>query len=322
MKRYLIILCMFATGIHFSAGSDAEKMTRKEYIALYKDDAIRDMKKTGVPASITMAQALLESNDGNSPLAKEANNHFGIKCSDWTGPYYIQDDDKKDECFRKYGSVLESYDDHSNFLKTRSRYSILFELDITDYKGWARGLKKAGYATDSRYADRLIKIIEDYRLYLLDQGENLPLYAGIQNTPPVKQEDKSPEIRTVYVPPVSVIDAFSSHRIEKINGIEAIIARKGDSFESLRKEFELGSWQLPKYNETSSSSPLSEGQVVYLKPKSKSSTKAYYIVKEGDTVYSISQDMGIRKKFLLKYNSLNEQESLSPGSKLLLRKPS
>ena len=169
--RILLLLACLPAMTH---AGDIRKMTRPEYIELYKDDAVRDMQKTGVPASITMSQALLESNDGNSPLAREANNHFGIKCSDWNGPSYIQDDDTKDECFRKYGSVLESYDDHSNFLKTRPRYASLFSLEITDYKGWANGLKKAGYATDPTYANRLIKIIEENQLFLLDQGQSLP----------------------------------------------------------------------------------------------------------------------------------------------------
>ncbi|HQW24183.1 MAG TPA: glucosaminidase domain-containing protein, partial [Bacteroidia bacterium] len=126
------------------------------YITEHKEDAIREMIKSGVPASITMAQACLESSDGNSPLAINANNHFGIKCSNWVGPSYIQDDDAKDECFRKYNTALESYDDHSNFLKTRPRYSFLFSLEQGDYIGWAKGLKQAGYATNPDYANRLI----------------------------------------------------------------------------------------------------------------------------------------------------------------------
>lgn len=145
---------------HHGAAND----NRRVYCKI-QEDAIKDMVKTGVPACITLAQGILESESGNSKLAQEANNHFGIKChKEWEGKTFHQDDDARDECFRKYSTVLESYDDHSDFLKTRSRYAFLFELDVTDYKGWAHGLKKAGYATNPNYAHKLIDLIERYNL--------------------------------------------------------------------------------------------------------------------------------------------------------------
>ncbi|TAH41318.1 MAG: LysM peptidoglycan-binding domain-containing protein [Bacteroidetes bacterium] len=303
------------------AANGGRKINRAEYIAMYKNDAINDMKKMGVPASITMAQALLESSDGNSNLARLANNHFGIKCSDWKGPSYIQDDDTKDECFRKYNSVLESYDDHSNFLRTRPRYAFLFELDIKDYKGWAKGLKKAGYATDPTYADRLIKIIEDNELYLLDNDTGGPAYAS-NTTVPVIEEKPNNNFTRISVPAVEVVEAFESRQVKQNNGVNYIIAREGDTFEKLAHEFELGHWQLPKYNEMESDQMLAAGQRIYLQPKKSTGTKALVVVKDGDTIHSIAQSMGIKVKYLCRYNDLEETQALKPGQKIYLKKRS
>src|SRR5690554_5416321 len=166
MRLFTIIFCLFISSS--TIAQSAKRISRAEYISMYKDDAIREMHRSGVPASITLAQGILESGDGNSALARKANNHFGIKChGDWKGKTYYQDDDEKDECFRKYKSVLESFRDHSEFLK-KPRYAFLFELKPTDYKGWAKGLKKAGYATNPRYPQLLIKIIEENNLHQYD----------------------------------------------------------------------------------------------------------------------------------------------------------
>jgi len=316
----LLLLCLFYS--FTSTAGDNRRMSRSEYIALYKNDAVRDMIKTGVPACITMAQALLESNDGNSPLAVEANNHFGIKCAEWTGPSYIQDDDKRNECFRKYNSVLESYDDHSNFLKTRPRYSSLFQLDNTDYKGWAKGLKKAGYATDPSYADRLIKIIEDNQLYLLDREQSSTEYASTSNAIVIPEERVNPEPKKIFVPSVDAVDPYTSRRVKQVNGVDYIVARRGDTFKSLAQEFELGYWQLPKYNEVAEDLPLQDGQIVFLKPKKREADRTSYVVKDGDTVYYIAQLMGIKTKYIYKYNNLTEGQQLQPGQKLYLKKQS
>ena len=299
-------------------GSDAIRPSRIKYINEHKDDAVRDMLKTGVPASVTLAQACLESQDGGSTLAKKANNHFGIKCSEWTGPSYTQDDDKKDECFRKYKTTLESYDDHSLFLSTRPRYASLFQLSITDYKGWAKGLKKAGYATDPTYANRLIKIIEDNQLFMLDQQQETQFTASLDNKLNSSGEER--KVKKIYVPSVEAIDAFASRKILSGNGIDYIIVRKGDNFKSLAKEFKLGYWQLPKYNEMDEKTELTEGQIVYIKPKKNESAQMVYVVKPGDTVLSISQENGIKSKFIYRYNNLQEGARVETGQQLYLMK--
>lgn len=317
MKRITILLFILFTVNLIKAG-DTVLTKRDKYINAHKDDAIRDMQRTGVPASITLAQACLESQDGSSALARHANNHFGIKCSNWTGPSYIQDDDKKDECFRKYNTTLESYDDHSEFLRTRPRYSFLFELPISDYKGWAKGLKKAGYATDPSYATRLIKIIEENQLYQFD------VITESQPVASIKSEREPARVVTrpkkVYVPSVDAIDVFSSRQITAVNGVECIVVKKGDDLESLAKEFSLGFWQLPKYNEISNDTPISEGQIIFIKPKRKEGTTASCIAKPGDTIESIAQENGVKAKYVYKYNNLDTGARLEPGQEIFLKK--
>jgi len=175
MKRGLLITGILILAFQFP-GFSQKKITVEEYIDKYQDLAISEMKKHRIPASIKMAQAILESGSGNSELAVKANNHFGIKChKGWTGKTYHKDDDEKDECFRKYKSPEDSYRDHSHFLTSRDRYKSLFDLEITDYKGWAYGLKQAGYATNPRYPELLIRIIEVNGLTRLDAGRRLPV---------------------------------------------------------------------------------------------------------------------------------------------------
>jgi LysM repeat protein len=324
--KFHVAVLLLITPLFSFAGGKLNRMSRQDYIALHTADAVKDMKKTGVPASITLAQALLESEDGNSTLATEANNHFGIKCAGWSGPFYTKDDDKQDECFRKYNSVLESYDDHSNFLRTRDRYAFLFKLDITDYKGWAKGLKKAGYATNREYAERLIRIIEDNQLYLLDEGKNLPFAVTAPQNPvadtqsfPVVEAGKTVTPRK-YVSSSNVVDIFAKRKILSNNGVDYVIAKKGDTFHSLANELELGYWQLPKYNEMDGYSPLSEGQIIYIKPKASKTSETFYVVKEGDTVHSISQQLGIKSKYIYKWNNLPEGQEVQSGQKLWLQK--
>ena len=169
MRPYVKSLILLTIIVLNLDASHAQKMTRKEYFNMYSDWAIDEMRRSGIPASITLAQGALESDNGNSTLAVKGNNHFGIKCHGWNGKKIIHDDDRRNECFRKYKSAKESYEDHTDFLMNSPRYSFLFELDQTDYKGWAKGLKAAGYATDKNYANTVIKIIEKYQLYNLDK---------------------------------------------------------------------------------------------------------------------------------------------------------
>ncbi|MFZ7115618.1 MAG: LysM peptidoglycan-binding domain-containing protein, partial [Bacteroidota bacterium] len=211
-----------------------------------------------------------------------------------------------------------------------------------DYKAWAKGLKKAGYATDPAYADRLIKIIEDYQLHLLDTQEELPLYADSKtpvpsansNSTSASANSSTDEViaesmpkrdireKRVFVPSVEVVDAFAARKVKEKNGIKYVVARQGDTYQSLAKELNLGYWQLPKYNEVREDANLTEGQIVYIQPKKKESDKKYYITKPGDTVFSISQEYGIKTKYIYKYNELNEGASLPPGQKILLQKKS
>lgn len=329
MKTTSLLICLLLSSLLTLAGDFASD--RLNYINKYKDDAIRDMIKTDVPASITLAQACLESSNGTSKLALDANNHFGIKCSNWNGPTFIQDDDEKDECFRKYTSVLESYDDHSNFLRSRPRYAFLFDLPKTDYKGWAKGLKKAGYATDPSYADRLIKIIEEYQLDQLDKGGDIHQDLYAVKPPDIAKEEDQPKAyasvdkpRTehrVFVPSVEIVDALSSRKIQSINGVDYIIAKEGDTWRSLAKEFNYGYWQLPKYNETSDRTPIVPGQIVYIKPKKSDNADRTYVVEPGDNIYLISQKTGLKLKQLLKFNNIQETDRLEAGRTLHLAKP-
>lgn len=287
-------------------------LERKDYINEFNDLAIREMKRSGVPASITLAQAMLESDNGNSTLARNANNHFGIKChSSWAGKKVYHDDDRRNECFRKYKSVYESYVDHSDFIATGNRYQFLFNLEPTDYKSWAKGLQSAGYATSKTYATTLIKIIEDNQLYVYDNGGSLSFADQ-------KQEDQTPTLGDV--------DNFSinlnKHKVYEHNRIDYIIAKEGDTFESITQEFEMLSFELYKYNEVNEKAKIKEGQIVYLQPKRMKAAvgKDYHIVQEGETMYLISQMYGIKIKSLLSKNLMNEGDEPKVGQKIWLRK--
>jgi LysM repeat protein len=315
-KAGILFTIFFSTVIIVSAQT---RMARNEYIQQYKDDAVRDMQKTGVPASITLAQALLESDDGNSPLAKDANNHFGIKCSDWNGDRYIQDDDKKNECFRKYSTALESYDDHSNFLKTRPRYASCFQLPITDYQGWARELKKAGYATNPQYADRLIKIIEENNLAVLDTGGDLPATVSEPVASADTKEIPMPEIKNILLA-IEEVDPYSSHKVYTNNGVSYIVVKKSDTYKKISDEFELGLWQVAKYNETTSNAMLKVGQKIYIQPKKRTGKQSFCIVNRGQTLHDIAQEQGIKLKMLCKWNGIKENANVSAGQKLWLKK--
>ncbi len=323
MKTTIPTLFVFAIASYLLPSPPAfaadGKMTREEYIAKYKSDAVRDMKKTGVPASITMAQACLESQDGNSPLAIEANNHFGIKCADWNGDTYVQDDDRRNECFRKYKGALESYDDHSNFLRTRPRYAELFLLDATDYKGWAYGLKKAGYATNPQYAGRIIKIIEDFKLYELDRGGELPkeIYEPVASAKPEPPVRKTTE--RIFVPTTDVINPFGGHQVFYTNETPYVIAKDGDNYRTIADEFEMGEWQILKYNEVSKSTPLDEGEKIYLKPKKRTGDRTFYTLKQGQTLHDVAQEQGVKLRLLLKWNNLSENAEVRPGQRIYLK---
>lgn len=269
-----------------------------EYIEQYKVIAVEQMMRYKIPASITLAQGLLESGAGQSTLTRNSNNHFGIKCGgSWKGRSVRHDDDARNECFRAYRHARESYEDHSKFLASGARYAFLFRLDITDYKGWARGLKKAGYATDPSYANRLIQIIEDYELYKYD------------STAKWKKSSKKHE-------------KIIPHQVYLANGLLYVKARRGDSFEDIAKEFKTKAKRLIKYNDLHKDYTLAEGDIIYLKEKKKKADKKYtvHIVGDDDSMHSISQRYGIRLKNLYKMNKKDPEEYIPEvGDRLRLR---
>jgi LysM repeat protein len=290
-------------------------LSRKNYIEDYKELAINEMRRSGIPASITLAQALLESNNGNSTLARKANNHFGIKCHNgWRGGTIYHDDDRKGECFRRYRTIYESYIDHSDFIVNGSRYSFLFELDPTDYKGWARGLQKAGYATSRTYAQLLIRIIEDNQLYVYDRGGTLNFASANEN----EHDSDNQELADVD----NFTIQLNKHKVYNKNRIDYIIVKEGDTFESLTREFELLSWELFKYNELDDGATLEEGQILYLQPKRNRAEHGidFHTVIEGETMYKISQMYGIKLKKLYEKNGMEIGTEPEPGQKLWLRK--
>ncbi|MBI5538998.1 MAG: glucosaminidase domain-containing protein [Bacteroidia bacterium] len=288
-----------------------KRLTREEYIDNYKDIAIYQMKTKGVPASIILAQGLLESDNGNSKLAIKANNHFGIKChKTWNGSTVYMDDDTRNECFRKYSNPETSYKDHSDFLRGARRYSFLFDLDPSNYKGWAYGLKKAGYATNPHYAEMLIKIIEDNSLYIYDKGISVEVESPTKGMGDLVDIDHF------------VIDMNKHRKIFTRNRIKYIIVRKGDDYASLTKELELLPWQLFKYNELNKDSALREGQEIYIQPKRCRAeiNHSVHVVDKDETMYSISQLYGIKLKSLYRKNRMKIGEQPEVGQVIQLRK--
>ncbi len=289
-------------------------LDRREYIQKYKDLAVMEMRRSRIPASITLAQALLESDNGNSTLARKANNHFGIKChSNWKGAEVYHDDDKRGECFRKYKTVYESYADHSDVIVRGARYSFLFELNPTDYKSWAKGLQKAGYATSRTYASMLIRIIEDNQLYALDQGGNL-----VFNEP-----ENSADSEKVVLNDVDNFQIYpNKHRVYSKNRIDYIIVKKGDSFKSITEELGMLPWELYKYNEVNEDAKLVEGQILYIQPKRNKAEHGFdfHTVQEGETMYSISQLYGVKLNKLYEKNLMDVGSEPEVGQKLWLRK--
>lgn len=272
------------------------------------------MHRSGVPASITLAQGLVESAAGQSTLATKANNHFGIKChSDWKGKKTYRDDDKANECFRVYSNAAASFKDHSDFLRYQDRYKFLFDLDPTDYKGWAKGLKKAGYATDRQYADKLIKVIEDYELYRFDTE------AGELPEPPNSIE--APE----EVAPVTVREEirFSlARKIYKVNGVACVYAVEGDTYESIAASNGLFTGEILRYNDLKSAEDLSAGEVVYLQPKKKRAVRGMdkYIAGEGgESLRDIAQRFGVKLSSIKKYNKLPDDYVPLEGDTIRLR---
>ncbi len=331
----IMIVLMFTVGCGTSkkAARTHVNTDRKQYIDKYAGLAIEEMQRTGIPASIIMAQALLESDDGNSYLAVYGNNHFGVKChKNWKGKKIHFDDDRRHECFRKYNSVEESYRDHSDFIRKGPRYAFLFSLKPEDYKAWAKGLKKAGYATNPHYAKMLIRIIEENKLYKLDEAGYMSSTRSTKkkknNTEVGKKvnTDNNKVAVTANVPAPVMSDEFviesPARKILINNGINYIIVKSGDTFRALNKELNMLPWELRKYNDLGKKAKLVPGQILYLQPKRKQAEagKTIHVAKEGDTMYSISQQYGIKLKSLLEMNNMKPGEEPVPGQEIRLRR--
>ena len=285
-KYHITIVCLF-----MFVSVTSQNMTRKQYIEQYSKDAITQMHKHKIPASITMAQGILESSNGNSRLAVKGNNHFGIKCHNWDGKKIYEDDDKKNECFRKYDNVLASFEDHSLFLKKYNRYAFLFDLKITDYKSWAKGLKTAGYATNKKYADLLIKLIEENQLYELDKVEEA-------------QSIVAESSRNVYLHP---------------NRIKYVISKEGETLLEIAKEFDMRLWQLYKYNDIENMYELTKGEKIFIQPKKNKGKVESHIVEDGESMRSISQFYGVKLKKLKRRNKHLSGFEIKSGFKIKLR---
>ena len=320
MKNLALLLTLL-----FPLSLFAQRITPEEYIQTYKDIAIREMKTHKIPASITLAQGLLESGAGNSALAREAKNHFGIKChKGWEGDTYIMDDDAKDECFRKYRNAEESFKDHSDFLSGRSRYAALFDLEITDYRGWAKGLKAAGYATNPKYAQLLIDRIDLYDLTKYDKIA-LGQMTDDDQLPDIAPEDEllelaySPNDRSVF----ELVDMTAEKRfIYENNGVRFVFAKEGETPEGLAAAFGLKYKKFCEYNllRRPDEMVFHSGDVVYLaKLKNRNWKAKKYTVQEGETLRDVALRFAVKPERILSKNSLKEGTRLRAGQVLWLR---
>ena len=327
-KYILLALATFISSIlHAQRNS-----VYQEYIDTYSDMAVEQMRQHKIPASITMAQALLESGAGRSYLATNANNHFGIKVSGgWTGPYVRRDDDRKNEKFRKYRNVKESYEDHSLFLK-QPRYSRLFSLRQDDYKAWARGLKACGYATNPQYADKLIEIIELYQLHQYDtntpyrstskksSGSNIDIAEAGSWIERIFKSGKTNKTKKKTKKEDLLGKVVKNHRIYMYNDNLYIIAQQGETFRSIALDVNISYRSLAKYNERDKNTVLANGDIVYLKKKATKAEKKYkgflHTVMAGQSMYDISQMYGIRLSSLYKMNNLPNDYMPRVGDRL------
>lgn len=302
-KRIAILLLL--CGAVLTGFGQKKKTTVQEYIETYQDLAVSEMERTGIPASITLAQGILESANGNSRLSTDGNNHFGIKCKkNWTGNTIYADDDELNECFRAYKTAKESYIDHSAFLMENNRYAFLFDLEPDDYKGWAHGLKKAGYATNPKYADILIVLIDRHELHKLDRKERF------------KKPTKKEEV------PVTKPDPIIQKKGElfRFNNIPATMVIEGQSVTSIARSYGLRPHQLYKYNDLKDGSDIVPGSIIYLKPKRRRAKEAYHTVTAGQTMYAISQQFGIKLKHLYKKNRMKPGEEPAIGQVIYMRR--
>ncbi len=329
VKKFFILHVLYL----LTLGTFAQtKVTVSEYIRRYQNVALEEMRKYKIPASITLAQGILESANGNSELARNANNHFGIKCkTEWTGDKYYYDDDAENECFRKYKRDMDSYRDHSVFLTTRKYYVSLFKLDIMDYKGWAYGLKAAGYATEPLYAEMLIKIIEENHLHSLDSGVIIvaPDSLAMRDiNQPAREVSRKPDSihRTAKIgngvnasefPDINIDNG--TRKVLVKNGVKYIIADKKDTYTSIADYFGLAAFDLLRYNDAKTGKSLSPGDIVYLESKRKTSAEDFHIAASGETMRGISQNYAVQLKELYRKNRMKQGSEPKIGQKIWLK---
>lgn len=316
-KRRLpfIILFAFTSNLMFAQSSDVVR----KYIDTYKNIAIAEEMRTGVPAAITLAQGIHESGAGTSDLVLASNNHFGIKCNGWTGQTVTHDDDAKGECFRKYDDPVESYKDHSDFLKNRSYYTSLFQLDPSDYKAWAYGLKKAGYATNPKYPQILIKLIEDYDLQqytslalnnkFADGGDAVYVKTESDNNGTSEPKIQQAVVKT-YNYPASVF---------KINETKVVFVKKGTALLKVANDNDVSLPKLFEFNDMKPVDISDNDQLIFLQRKRKIGAEEFHVVQEGETLHDIAQSEGIRLESLLEYNLLKDDMQPAVGEKLNLK---
>ena len=324
MRNRIILLLLLFMSVSAMA---AVRQTREEYVEKYKAIAIAHMERYGIPASITMAQGILESDSGNSRLSLSSNNHFGIKCKKhWTGDRVYHDDDAKGECFRAYPSVEASYQDHADFLDQSPRYDSLFAYNSDDYRSWARGLKAAGYATAPDYAERLVKIIESMKLYLLDKENGNKIYAAAKSATANTEAWWESNIATSdeQINPNAFRVKVNSHKgygVYRTNHTFYVVAKEGDTFESVGEVFDISAKMLRKFNDVPKDGKLAKGDIVYIERKKTQwlgNVMQHKVVRD-ENLYSLSQSYGIRLKSLAKLNHLRINDEVRKGEIIRLK---
>lgn len=307
-KKKNVICFIFLAIMSISAQGQALSSVFLEYIDRYKDIAIRHSQQYGIPAAITLAQGLLESGAGRSKLAKESNNHFGIKCHNWEGERTYMGAQTAYNCYRKYNSPEEGYEDHAQFL-LRDRYKPLHSLPVTDYKGWAHGLKACGYAENPAYASKLIRLIETYQLYNYDIGQ--PVLARTKSNDEAKENAENESMKP----------AFMAHDIHRKWSKYYVVAKKGDTYDAIAAEFNKKKREILDYNDISdrNATPV-EGERIWIEKKyDRHPVVEFYVAKKGDTLHAIGQEFGMRSKWLLKLNYMKPGEEVITGQKIFFR---
>ena len=327
MKKTVLILLLVLAGVVSVSAAAKVRQTREEYVEKYKAIAIAHMERYGIPASITMAQGILESDSGNSLLSTSSNNHFGIKCKKhWTGDRVYHDDDAKGECFRAYPSVEASYQDHADFLDQSPRYDSLFTYQSDDYRGWARGLKACGYATAPDYAERLVKIIESMKLYLLDKENGGKIYSAAKSATANTEAWFESNIATSdeQINPNAFRVTVNSHKgygVYRTNHTFYVVAKEGDTYESLGGIFDISPKMLRKLNDVAKDATLAKGNIVYIERKKTQwlGNMIQHKVVRDESLYALSQSYGIRLKSLAKLNNMHVGDNVKKGEIIKLK---